>query len=76
MTEGARATGTTIEPPVAGEGCRRNRGYECYYALTTDGRMLEIGNGFAEAATGVSRIVDYNLAIMTDGHTLEVLSQI
>ena len=38
-----------------------------YYALTTDGRMLEIGNGFAEAATGVSRIVDYNLAIMTDG---------
>lgn len=38
-----------------------------YYALTTDGRMLEIGNEFAEAATGVSRIVDYNLAIMTDG---------
>lgn len=38
-----------------------------YYALTTDGRMLEIGNGFAEAATGVSRIVDYNLAIMTNG---------
>lgn len=38
-----------------------------YYALTTNGRMLEIDNGFAEAATGVSRIVDFNLAIMTDG---------
>ena len=38
-----------------------------YYALTTDGRMLEIGNGFAEAATGVSRILNGSLAIMTDG---------
>lgn len=38
-----------------------------YYALTTNGRMLEIDNGFAEVATGVSRIVDFNLAIMTDG---------
>lgn len=37
-----------------------------YYALTTDGRMLEIGNGFAEAATGVSRILNGSLAIMTD----------
>lgn len=38
-----------------------------YYALTTDGRILEIGNGFAEAATGVSRILNGSLAIMTDG---------
>lgn len=38
-----------------------------YYALTTDGRMLEIGNGFAETATGVSRILNGSLAIMTDG---------
>lgn len=38
-----------------------------YYALMTDGRMLEIGNGFAEAATGVSRILNGSLAIMTDG---------
>lgn len=38
-----------------------------YYALTTDGRMLEIGNGFAEAATGVSRILNGSFAIMTDG---------
>lgn len=38
-----------------------------YYALTTDGKMLEIGNGFAEAATGVSRILNGSLAIMTDG---------
>lgn len=38
-----------------------------YYALTTDRRMLEIGNGFAEAATGVSRILNGSLAIMTDG---------
>ena len=29
--------------------------------------MLEIGNGFAEAATGVSRILNGSLAIMTDG---------
>ena len=38
-----------------------------YYALTTDGRMLEIGNGFAEAATGVSRILNGSFAIMTNG---------
>ena len=64
---GQLGDGTTIDrlsPVKVADGIADTN---AYYALTTDGRMLEIGNGFAEAATGVSRIVDYNLAIMTDG---------
>lgn len=65
--KGQLGDGTTIDrlsPVKVADGIADTN---AYYALTTDGRMLEIGNGFAEAATGVSRIVDYNLAIMTDG---------
>ena len=64
---GQLGDGTTIDrlsPVKVADGIADTN---AYYALTTDGRMLEIGNGFAEAATGVSRIVDYNIAIMTDG---------
>lgn len=64
---GQLGDGTTIDrlsPVKVADGIADTN---AYYALTTDGRMLEIGNGFAEAATGVSRIVDYNLAIMTNG---------
>ena len=64
---GQLGDGTTIDrlsPVKVADGIADTN---AYYALTTDGRMLEIGNEFAEAATGVSRIVDYNLAIMTDG---------
>lgn len=64
---GQLGDGTTIDrlsPVKVADGIADTN---AYYALTTDGRMLEIGNGFAEAATGVSRIIDYNLAIMTDG---------
>lgn len=64
---GQLGNGTTIDrlsPVKVADGIADTN---AYYALTTDGRMLEIGNGFAEAATGVSRIVDYNIAIMTDG---------
>ena len=64
---GQLGDGTTIDrlsPVKVADGIADTN---AYYALTTDGRMLEIDNGFAEAATGVSRIVDFNLAIMTDG---------
>lgn len=64
---GQLGDGTTIDrlsPVKVADGIADTN---AYYALTTDGRMLEIGNGFAEAATGVSRIADYNIAIMTDG---------
>lgn len=64
---GQLGDGTTIDrlsPVKVADGIADTN---AYYALTTNGRMLEIDNGFAEAATGVSRIVDFNLAIMTDG---------
>ena len=64
---GQLGDGTTIDrlsPVKVADGIADTN---AYYALTTDGRMLEIGNGFAEAATGVSRILNGSLAIMTDG---------